>query len=156
MPDVVDPITRSRMMAGIRSKNTDPELQIRRALHAKGFRFRLHSAEVPGKPDMVFPKYSAAVFVHGCFWHGHDCPLFKMPGTRQDFWSAKIARNRARDLEVQRQLAASGWRSMTVWECAIRGPGRLGLDATVRALAQWLPDIDISRAELRAPRQEAA
>jgi len=143
-------------MSGIRAKNTDPELQIRRALHAKGFRFRLHSVDVPGKPDMIFPKYRAAVFVHGCFWHGHDCPLFKMPGTRQEFWSAKIERNRARDRIVQDQLAQAGWRSMTVWECAIRGPNRLGLETTVQRIADWLPRMKVRTAELRAPRQEAA
>ncbi len=156
MPDVVDPITRSRMMSGIRSKNTDPEMQIRKGLHAKGLRFRLHSKDVPGKPDMVFPKFRAVVFVHGCFWHGHDCPLFKMPGTRQEFWSAKIERNRARDRVVQQQLADAGWRSMTVWECAIRGPGRLGLEKTVECIADWLPRTYNSATELRAPRREAA
>lgn len=156
MPDVVDPITRSRMMSGIRSKNTYPELKIRKALHAEGFRYRLHSSDVPGKPDMVFPRFRAAVFVHGCFWHGHDCPLFKMPGTRQEFWSAKIARNRARDQVVQQQLKEAGWRSMTVWECAIRGRGRLGLDTTVAAISDWLPDSDVKTAELRAPKKEAA
>jgi DNA mismatch endonuclease, patch repair protein len=156
LPDVVDLITRSRMMSGIRSKNTDPELQIRKALHAEGLRFRLHSREVPGKPDMAFPKYRAAVFVHGCFWHGHDCPLFKMPGTRQEFWSAKIERNRARDRVVQQQLEDAGWRSMTVWECAIRGPGRLGLERTVRSIAEWLPRSSVRTGELRAPKQEAA
>ncbi|WP_018183110.1 very short patch repair endonuclease [Kaistia granuli] len=156
MPDVVGPITRSRMMAGIRSKNTDPEMQLRRALHARGLRFRLHSSNVPGKPDMVFPKFRAAVFVHGCFWHGHDCPLFKMPGTRQEFWSAKIERNRARDRVVQQQLKDAGWRSMTVWECAIRGPARLGIDATVDRVACWLPQHDSTTAEVRAPRKEAA
>jgi DNA mismatch endonuclease, patch repair protein len=144
------------MMSGIRAKNTDPELQIRRALHAEGFRFRLHASGVPGKPDMVFPKYCAAVFVHGCFWHGHDCALFKMPGTREDFWSAKIDRNRARDDVVQKQLAEAGWRSMTVWECAIRGPGRLGLETTVRRIADWLPRMKIATAELRASKREAA
>lgn len=156
MPDVVDPITRSRMMAGIRSKNTDPEMQIRKGLHGKGLRFRLHLKDVPGKPDMVFPKYRAAVFVHGCFWHGHDCPLFKMPRTRQEFWSAKIERNRARDRVVQQQLGEAGWRSMTVWECAIRGPGRLGLETTVDSIADWLPRTGVSTAELRAPKKEAA
>jgi DNA mismatch endonuclease (patch repair protein) len=156
LPDIVDQETRSRMMSGIRAKNTDPELQIRRALHAKGFRFRLHSSDVPGRPDMVFPKYRAAVFVHGCFWHGHDCPLFRMPGTRQEFWSAKIGRNRARDRVVQEQLAQAGWRSMTVWECAIRGPGRLGLETTVQRIADWLPRLKVRTCELRAPKKEAA
>ena len=95
MPDIVDSATRSRMMAGIRSTNTRPELAIRKALHAAGFRYRLHPRDVPGKPDMAFARYRAAVFVNGCFWHGHDCPLFRLPDTRREFWSAKIERNRA-------------------------------------------------------------
>lgn len=143
-------------MAGIRARNTDPELQIRRALHAKGFRFRLHSSGLPGKPDMVFPKHHAALFVHGCFWHGHDCALFRMPGTRQEFWSAKIERNRARDRVVQDQLKRAGWRSMTVWECAIRGPNRLGLETTVERIAQWLLRPSTRTGELRAPKRAAA
>ncbi|RYG99116.1 MAG: DNA mismatch endonuclease Vsr [Alphaproteobacteria bacterium] len=156
MPDVVDQITRSRMMSGIKGKNTDPEIQIRRALHARGFRFRLHSSDVPGKPDVVLPKYRAAVFVHGCFWHGHDCPLFRMPGTRQEFWREKIERNRKRDQTVQQQVADAGWRSMTVWECSIRGPQRLGLEETVTRIEGWLPDASSQRSEIRAPRSEAA
>jgi DNA mismatch endonuclease (patch repair protein) len=143
------------MMAGIRGKNTDPEIRLRRALHAKGFRFRLHAADVPGRPDMVLPKYRAAVFVHGCFWHGHDCPLFTMPGTRQEFWSAKIGANRRRDGVVRHQLEEAGWRSMIVWECAIRGPGRLGLEEAVERIVQWLPLLDNQSSEIRAPRGEA-
>lgn len=135
-------------MSGIRGKNTDPELQIRKGLHAKGFRFRIHSKEVPGKPDLVLPKYRAAIFVHGCFWHGHDCPLFRLPGTRTEFWKDKIDANRKRDAVVLQQLSELGWRSMTVWECAIRGPGRLGVDNTVEAIADWLPG-DGQTAELR-------
>jgi DNA mismatch endonuclease, patch repair protein len=87
---------------------------------------------------MVFPKFQAAVFVHGCFWHGHDCSLFKLPGTRREFWSDKIDRNRKRDAVVQQLLTDAGWRSMTVWECAIRGPGKLGLPETVSRVAAWL------------------
>ena len=138
-------------MAGIKAKNTDPEMQIRRALHARGFRFRLHSSTVPGKPDMVLSKYRAAIFVHGCFWHGHDCPLFRLPGTRPEFWRAKIERNRKRDGTVQTQLSAAGWRSVTVWECAIRGPQRLGLEETVRRIADWLPKSATMQLEVRAP-----
>ncbi len=87
MPDIVDAQTRSRMMAGIRSTNTRPELAIRKALHAAGFRYRLHPRDVPGKPTWRLPRYRAAVFVHGCFWHGHDCPLFRLPDTRREFWT---------------------------------------------------------------------
>lgn len=125
-------------MAGIRGRNTKPELLIRRALHARGFRYRLHSPNVPGRPDMVFPRFGAVIFAHGCFWHGHDCPLFRLPGTRRDFWEAKIARNRARDAEVAEALRAARWRSLTVWECAMRGPGRLDFEDLIGRIANWL------------------
>lgn len=138
MPDIVDSVTRSRMMAGIRSTNTRPELTIRKALHAAGFRYRLHPRDVPGKPDMAFARYRAAVFVNGCFWHGHDCPLFRLPDTRRDFWSAKIARNRQRDAEVRQQLQQAGWRVLTVWECAIRGRGAPGLASVIAGASAWL------------------
>ena len=125
-------------MSGIRGKNTRPELLIRRALHARGFRYRLHAPDVPGKPDMVFPRFRATVFVHGCFWHGHDCPLFRLPGTRTEFWKAKIARNRTRDEEVAAMLSASGWRRLVVWECALKGRGKLPFENLVRLIADWL------------------
>lgn len=125
-------------MSGIRSTNTRPELLVRRALHASGFRYRLHSRRVPGKPDMTFPRFHAAIFVHGCFWHGHDCHLFRLPETRRDFWESKIARNRQRDREVTRQLADSGWRTLTVWECALRGKKAPGLSFVVEKATAWL------------------
>lgn len=142
MPDIVDSETRSRMMAGIRSTNTGPELLIRRALHKKGFRYRLHPRRVPGKPDLVLSKYSAAIFVHGCFWHGHDCALFRLPETRREFWEQKISRNRQRDSEVAARLRQVGWRSLTVWECATRGPGRLEPAELVSEIARWIRSAD--------------
>ena len=138
MPDIVDAATRSRMMAGIRSTNTKPELAIRKTLHAAGFRYRLHPRDVPGKPDMAFARYRAAIFVNGCFWHGHDCPLFRLPGTRREFWAAKIGGNRQRDAEVRQQLQTAGWRVLTVWECAIRGRGAPGLASVVAGASAWL------------------
>lgn len=138
MPDIVDEATRSRMMSGIRGKDTKPEKLVRKGLHAQGFRYRLGATDVPGRPDMVFPKYRAAVFVHGCFWHGHDCPLFRLPGTRTEFWRAKIERNRARDADVREALQAASWRQLVIWECALRGRGRLGLEAVLAAAAAWL------------------
>lgn len=140
MPDIVDAETRSRMMSGIRSAHTKPELAVRRALHAGGFRYRLHPRNLPGKPDMAFPRYRAAVFVNGCFWHGHDCPLFRLPGTRREFWSAKIERNRQRDGEVRQQLREAGWRTLTIWECAIRGRRALGLASVIADTTEWLRD----------------
>ena len=125
-------------MSGIRGKNTRPELMVRKALHARGFRYRIHCKDLPGKPDLCLPKYRAVIFVHGCFWHGHDCHLFKWPKTRPEFWQAKIARNRAVDAEAEAKLVASGWRVGTVWECALKGSARLPFDGTVSTLDEWL------------------
>lgn len=124
-------------MSGIRGKNTRPELMIRKALHARGFRYRLH-CKLPGKPDLCLPKYRAVIFVHGCFWHGHDCHLFKWPSTRPEFWREKIARNRAVDAAAVEKLLAEGWRVMTVWECALKGRTRLPLDEVIARCANWL------------------
>lgn len=138
MTDVVSPEKRSRMMAGIRAKDTKPEMIVRRALHARGFRYRLHAPELPGKPDLVFPKYRSVVMIHGCFWHGHDCPLFKVPGTRTEFWLAKIGRNRERDAEVRQALAALGWRVLEVWECELRAARKADCLPVVERVAAWI------------------
>jgi DNA mismatch endonuclease, patch repair protein len=137
MVDVVDRATRSRMMSGIRGRNTRPELLVRRQLHALGFRFRLHVRDLPGKPDIVLPRYHAVIFVHGCFWHGHDCRLFKWPGTRPEFWRAKIGRNRSNDEKACDALIAAGWRVGVVWECALRGADR-NVEGVAQGLADWL------------------
>lgn len=138
MPDIVDPETRSRMMSGIRGKDTRPELLIRRALHARGFRYRLHAGSLPGKPDLVLRRYRATIFVNGCFWHGHNCHLFKFPSTRKDFWEAKIKRNRARDLKVLSELREQGWRQLVIWECALKGRTRLEFDEVIAGIDEWL------------------
>lgn len=138
MADVVDAATRSRMMAGIRGKNTRPEMILRRGLHARGFRFRLHDRRLSGSPDLVFPGRHAVVFVHGCFWHGHGCHLFRLPATRREFWQAKIAGNVARDTAAEDRLVADGWRVLTVWECALKGRGRLPVEAVLDRAAEWL------------------
>jgi DNA mismatch endonuclease (patch repair protein) len=137
MADIVSPEVRSRMMAGIRGKNTKPEILIRKALHAEGFRFRIHAA-LPGKPDMVFPKWNAVLFVHGCFWHGHDCHLFKWPKSRPEFWRSKIAGNIARDEASIAELLADGWRVGIVWECALKGRTRLDSSRTIQSCSKWL------------------
>ncbi|MEN3033122.1 very short patch repair endonuclease [Chromobacterium amazonense] len=137
MADVVDSTTRSRMMSGIRGRNTKPEILIRSLLHRHGFRFRLHVRDLPGKPDIVLPRYHAVVFVHGCFWHGHDCPLFKWPGTRPDFWREKLGRNQANDKRAKEALLANGWRVGIVWECALRGAGK-NIEGVAQSLADWL------------------
>jgi len=126
------------MMSGIRGKNTKPELTIRKALHARGFRYRIHCKDLPGNPDMCLPKYRAVIFVHGCFWHGHDCHLFRLPSTRPEFWSAKIERNKQVDEAAVHRLHVEGWRVATVWECALKGRTRLQLDDTISNLSSWL------------------
>jgi DNA mismatch endonuclease (patch repair protein) len=125
-------------MSAIRGKNTRPELVIRKALHALGFRYRLHSADLPGKPDLLFPRYRAVIFVNGCFWHGHDCHLFKWPSTRPEFWRNKINKNRRRDCEVRRALGAAGYRVLTVWECALKGRSSLPFESVVGDISDWL------------------
>jgi len=124
MPDVVSRETRSRMMSGIRGKNTQPELRVRQYLHARGFRFRLHDPRLPGRPDIVLPRYRTAVFVHGCFWHQHPgCRFASRPGTNAEFWRSKLAGNARRDAEVETLLQRQGWHVEVVWEC--EGEGRL-------------------------------
>lgn len=108
---------RRRNMQAVKSKNTKPELVVRRALFARGYRFRLHRRDLPGSPDIVFLGRKKAIFVHGCFWHGHDCPRGKAPKTRIDFWHDKIGKNRSRDKRNYENLEQLGWSSMTVWEC---------------------------------------
>lgn len=125
MADRLTPEQRRLNMSRIRAKNTAPEWTIRRLLHSRGFRYQLHRRDLPGKPDLVFPRFRTAVFVHGCFWHGHACSLFRMPATRTEFWSAKIAVNRERDAAAMTSLKDLGWRSLWIWECALKGRGRL-------------------------------
>jgi DNA mismatch endonuclease (patch repair protein) len=120
MADVVDKETRSRMMSGIRSKDTSPEMEVRRFLHALGLRYRLHVKEMPGKPDLVFPKYGLALFVHGCFWHRHArCKYASTPSSNRTFWDTKFQGNIRRDKEVVRTLKKAGWRVLVIWECEI-------------------------------------
>jgi DNA mismatch endonuclease (patch repair protein) len=126
--DVVDVATRSRMMAGIRSKNTAPEMSVRKYLHAQGFRYRLHARGLPGSPDLVLPKYRVAIFVHGCFWHRHTaCRYATNPASNADRWATKFRANTERDMRNDAALRAAGWRVIVVWECELRGdsPGRL-------------------------------
>ncbi len=141
MADIVDTATRSRMMAGIRSKDTGPELEIRKKLFAKRFRYRLHDRRLPGKPDIVLPRYGAVIFFHGCFWHAHDCHLFRLPSSRVAFWEKKLLRNAEKDRESRDELKELGWRIMTIWECSFRGPGKKRdkeIDAIIATAVQWL------------------
>lgn len=138
MSDIVDPATRSRMMSGIRSTNTKPELLTRHALHKRGLRYTLHSRKIPGKPDLAFISRHAVVFVHGCFWHMHDCSLFKMPKTRQIFWQKKFEANILRDKAVSEQLTAGGWRTLVIWECAFRGKSEADVASVIDQAEHWV------------------
>lgn len=123
--DVHSPEVRSHNMSRIRGRDTKPEMLIRRGLHRRGLRYQLHRRDLPGRPDLVFNSRRCAIFVHGCFWHGHGCRMFRLPGTRTDFWRGKIDANRARDERATDALGAGGWRRLIVWECALRGPAKL-------------------------------
>ena len=140
MVDVVDRETRSRMMAGIRGKNTKPEVVLRSALHRLGLRFRIHDRGLPGKPDIVFPRFRAAVQVHGCFWHRHErCRFATSPSSNSEFWQAKFETNVKRDRQSQADLEEHGWRTGVVWECAVR---ERGAPAVALELAHWLQGSD--------------
>jgi DNA mismatch endonuclease, patch repair protein len=138
MADRLTPEQRRLNMSRVRGKDTAPELIVRRLLHSTGFRYRLHRRGLPGRPDIVLPKHDAAVQVHGCFWHGHACPLFRLPDTRTEFWRAKIEGNRRRDLAAVTALRALGWRTLIVWECALKGPGRLPHEQLGRRLHDFV------------------
>jgi DNA mismatch endonuclease (patch repair protein) len=138
LADIVSPEVRSRMMAGIRARNTKPELVIRSGLHRMGFRYRLHDPKLPGKPDLVFQARKAVILVHGCFWHGHDCHLFRWPASREAFWREKIAGNVARDARSRDELARLGWRIAEVWECQLKGRERQPVETVLQRLAKFL------------------
>lgn len=137
-PDVVDAATRSRMMAAIKGRDTKPEMTVRRGLHRRGFRFRLHDRALPGRPDLILPRHRAVILVHGCFWHGHDCPFFRWPKSRPEFWRAKIGANIERDRKVRTALTEAGWRVLTIWECAFRGKTLEQHEAALDGAAAWL------------------
>lgn len=147
MADIVSKAIRSRMMSGIRSSNTKPEIVIRSALHVRGYRFRLHRRDLPGSPDVVLPKFRSVIFVNGCFWHGHSCRLFKWPKTRVEFWRKKIGRNHLNDNKFRQALVDLGWRVAIVWECSIRGAQK-DLNRVIEQIEVWLkgtlPFIEIS------------
>lgn len=138
MTDVVSAEVRSRMMSGIRGFDTKPELFLRKGLHARGLRFRLHDRKLPGCPDLIFKGKSAVLFAHGCFWHGHDCPLFKWPKNRAEWWRQKLMRNRMNDARAEACLTTAGWRVGIVWECALKGPLRLPPVKVLTECERWL------------------
>ena len=137
--DKLTKVQRHRCMASIHSKNTKPELLVRKFLFSRGFRYRLNHPRLPGHPDIVMRKYRTVIFVNGCFWHGHTgCKYFVLPKSNTVFWEAKIIRNRARDKEEQRRLAAMGWHCVTVWECQLKPAVRM---QTLESLAYTLNHI---------------
>jgi DNA mismatch endonuclease (patch repair protein) len=138
MTDIVTPERRSALMARIRRTGTKPEMVVRRGLHRFGFRYITDCRALPGRPDIVFPKYEAAIMVHGCFWHGHNCDLFQLPRTRPDFWLTKISGNRERDRRTIKSLNEKGFRVLVIWECALRGRPPSEIDRVLRNTEKWL------------------
>ena len=136
--DVLTPEQRRRTMSKIRAKNTSLEVLLRQGLHSHGLRYRLHQRNLPGSPDVVFRRFRTALFVHGCFWHAHNCSLFKLPETRRDFWKAKMLSNSERDSRSIHALRSSGWRVVVVWECALRGRGRPDINRVVTKIETFL------------------
>lgn len=133
MVDVHTPEARSRNMRAIRNRDTKPELLIRKAMHARGYRYRLGGAGLPGHPDIVLPRYKAAIFIHGCFWHGHNCKYFKTPATRTEFWVNKIKKNRERDQRSACLLKDKSWSVITIWECSLKASD-IGLEAIIQMI----------------------
>ena len=152
MVDFLSPTERSERMSRIRGKDTKPELALRKVLHGLRLRYRLHGAGLPGKPDLVFPRYKVVVFVHGCFWHRHGkCRFATTPATRADFWQAKFAANVTRDRAAMAELKESGWRVATIWECSLRKS--VHVEAVAELVTAWLrseiPSLEIGESDLQ-------
>ena len=137
MPDRLSPEQRSALMSRVRSTNTRPEIEVRSFLHRAGFRFRLHDNNLPGKPDIVLKRHKTAIFVHGCFWHGHDCKKGRPPKSNEQFWRDKISKNRERDRKNEMALYQAGWRVVVIWECDIPQ----GLEMALTTLSTEKPPI---------------
>jgi len=141
MIDVVSSATRSRMMAGISGKNTKPELTVRKGLHSLGFRYSLHASNLAGKLDLFLKKHNVCIFVHGCFWHAHDCKLFKMPQSRTEFWKSKFEQNTVRDKCNLNELLTAGYRVAVVWECSLKNKSPEEISQVVERLGSWIRDL---------------
>lgn len=148
MTDVHSPAVRSKNMQAIRSANTKLELLIRTALHKRGFRYRLNYSDLPGKPDLVLKKYKAVIFLHGCFWHQHNCALFKWPASNSEFWKTKLTQNHIRDIANESELIKLGWRTATIWECSLKGRDRKTIDEIIDAITDWLISNNLQRLEV--------
>lgn len=138
MTDSVSPEKRSDVMSRVGSKDTKPELQIRSGLHALGFRYRLHVRDLPGKPDLVFPRFKSVIMINGCFWHGHSCELYRFPKSNTKYWSEKIRRNVERDAFNIKCIIDAGWRILIIWECAIKRKARLPMEKVLDIASDWL------------------
>jgi DNA mismatch endonuclease, patch repair protein len=159
MADVHDAQTRQANMSAIRGKNTRPEIVVRKLIFAKGLRYRLHVKSLPGVPDIVLSKHRVAIMVNGCFWHGHGCYLFKLPGTRTEFWAKKIQGNIDRDRRDIASLNAAGWRVLCIWECAIKGRLRWDHANLAENIATWIrtgvreKNVEIAHIGFQSPGQ---
>lgn len=157
MVDIVDAKTRSRMMSGIRDRDTRPEMIIRRGLQRLGFRHRLGSTYrvagklLPGRPDLVFPRFGAVIQVNGCFWHRHDCYLFRWPETRAEFWRTKLEENVRRDERNQKKLEMMGWKVLVIWECALKNSSDSDVANVLHMAANWI-QFDTQSASIRGDR----
>lgn len=150
--DVLTPEQRSYCMSRIRSRDTKPEMLIRRALFAKGYRYRLHDRKLPGRPDIIFPGRRALIMIHGCFWHTHGCYLSAIPATHHEFWENKLRETRARDNRNLNALRLNGWRTLIIWECSLAGKNRQSLEAVIDACEKFLNDQQIPTAVIEGSR----
>ena len=154
MTDILTPAQRSEVMSRIRGRDTKPEMTVRRTLHGLGFRYRLHRRDLPGKPDIVLTRWKTVVQVNGCFFHGHACPAFRLPSSNREFWQEKIRRNQARDEVTAEALRQQGWRVFTVWECALRGPRKIGPGRLGDLLAAVIRGNEVMSALVGVPAPE--
>jgi DNA mismatch endonuclease (patch repair protein) len=138
MADIFSTKRRSELMSGIKGKDTKPELLLRKHLHIAGFRYKLHDKNLPGRPDLVFPKYKAVIQINGCFWHRHNCHLFKWPSTNKEFWKRKINGNKYRDHISEEKLLSTGWRLLIIWECSLKGKNKIQLSKIINRTSKWL------------------
>jgi DNA mismatch endonuclease (patch repair protein) len=140
--DTVDKTTRSKIMGKVRQKNTSPEMKLRKSLHKMGARYRLHDRKLPGSPDIVFPRFKAVVFVHGCFWHRHGCKATTTPCDNADYWNQKFEENRIRDRRNIDALIENGWRVAIVWECVLKKSKKTNPDMVAKLVIQWLNTVE--------------
>lgn len=136
--DHVDKAKRSEIMASVKGKDTSPELLVRKELHRRGFRYRLYPKDIPGKPDLVFPKFNAIIFIHGCFWHGHNCEKGKLPKSNLSFWEEKIVKNKQRDRKNVVKLKKEGYKILTIWQCKIIGKRKMPIKILGDKVESWL------------------